>query len=130
MVLPQFPRSRAGVRPRRRAPAGADGDVPRFRRRRHDYYREFDLGDEVVAVLPGIEVTTTKGHALVVGPTPPKRTPEGELTPGEVVELAHDGDCAAIIAHPFRSSTIREADADFDAIEVNGKGTDPAEWVE
>jgi predicted metal-dependent phosphoesterase TrpH len=96
----------------------------------HDYYREFGLGDEEFAVLPGIEVTTTKGHALVVGPNPPKRTPEGELTPEEVVELAHDRDCAAVIAHPFRNSTVREADADFDAIEVNGKGTDPAEWVE
>ncbi|WP_137285074.1 CehA/McbA family metallohydrolase [Halorussus salinisoli] len=96
----------------------------------HDYYRDFGLGDESFAVLPGIEVTTTKGHALVVGPNPPERTPKGELTPQQVVEMAHDRGCAAIIAHPFRNSTVREADAEFDAIEVNGKGTDPAEWVE
>ncbi|UPW00810.1 CehA/McbA family metallohydrolase [Halorussus gelatinilyticus] len=96
----------------------------------HDYYREFDAGGESFAVLPGIEVTTSRGHALVVGPDPPAQTPEGELTPAETVELAHDRGCAAIIAHPFRNSTVREADADFDAVEVNGKGTDPAEWVE
>ena len=96
----------------------------------HDYYREFDFGGDPVAVLPGIEVTTTRGHALVVGPDPPERTPEGELPPSRVVELAHDRGCAVIIAHPFRNSTVREADADFDAVEVNGKGTDPPEWVE
>ena len=96
----------------------------------HDYYREFDLGGDSAALLPGIEVTTSMGHALVVGPNPPERTPEGELSPERVVELARDRDCAAIIAHPFRNSTVRKADADFDAIEVNGKGTDPAEWVE
>ncbi|MFC4447924.1 CehA/McbA family metallohydrolase [Halorussus aquaticus] len=96
----------------------------------HDYYREFDLGDESFSLLPGIEVTTTKGHVLVVGPDPPERTPQGELTPEQAVEMAHERGCAAIVAHPFRNSTVREADADFDAIEVNGKGTDPAEWVE
>ncbi|MFC4550768.1 MULTISPECIES: PHP-associated domain-containing protein [Halorussus] len=95
----------------------------------HDYYREFDVGGESFSVIPGIEVTTTRGHVLVVGPDPPERTPAGELTPTETVELARDRGCAAIIAHPFRNSTVREADADFDAIEVNGKGTDPAEWV-
>jgi hypothetical protein len=96
----------------------------------HDYYREFDLGGESVAVLPGIEVTTTKGHALVVGPDPPERTRPGALTPEQTVDLAHERGCAAIIAHPFRNSTVRDADADFDAVEVNGKGTDPPEWVE
>ncbi|WP_135823856.1 CehA/McbA family metallohydrolase [Halorussus ruber] len=96
----------------------------------HDYYREFDLGEESVAVLPGIEVTTTRGHALVVGPDPPEETPEGKLTPEQTVEMAHARGCAAVIAHPFRNSTVREADADFDAVEVNGKGTDPAAWVE
>lgn len=96
----------------------------------HDYYREFDVNDGSFSVLPGIEVTTTRGHALVVGPDPPARTVPGELTPEQVVEVAHDRGCAAVIPHPFRNSTVREADADFDAIEVNGKGTDPPEWVE
>jgi len=109
----------------------------------HDYYREFDLGgsgtagensavagDDSFALLPGIEVTTPRGHVLVVGPDPPSETSPGELTPSETVEIAHERDCAAIIAHPYRNSTVREADADFDAVEVNGKGTDPTRWVE
>ncbi|WP_115865347.1 CehA/McbA family metallohydrolase [Halorussus litoreus] len=96
----------------------------------HDYYRDFDLSNDSFALLPGIEVTTTRGHALVVGPDPPSETVPGELTPAETVELAHERGCAAIIAHPYRNSTVREADADFDAVEVNGKGTDPTRWVE
>lgn len=95
----------------------------------HDYYRELGIGDGQLAVIPGIEVTTTHGHALVVGPSPPKLTRRGELTPEQIVDLAHDRGCAAIIAHPFRNSTVRDADADFDAVEINGKGTESYEAV-
>lgn len=95
----------------------------------HDYYRELGIGDGPLAVIPGIEVTTTHGHAIVVGPSPPKLTEEGELTPEQVVEIAHDRGCAAIIPHPFRNSTVRHADADFDAVEINGKGTESFETV-
>ncbi|WP_416838650.1 PHP domain-containing protein [Haloferax sp. DFSO52] len=85
----------------------------------HDYFEK----ETVVSpnCLPGIEISTTAGHLLVVGPTPPTRTRPGELTPTQAVDLAHEHDCAAIIAHPFRNSTLRESDADFDAIEINGK---------
>ncbi|WP_049903652.1 CehA/McbA family metallohydrolase [Halococcus agarilyticus] len=96
----------------------------------HDYYREFDDELAGVAVIPGIEVSTTKGHVLVVGPDPPAETVRGELTPSEVVEIAHDRNCAAIVAHPYRNSTVREVDASFDAIEVNGKHPRTREWVE
>ncbi len=85
----------------------------------HDFFRPETLVDP--ACLPGIEISTTEGHLLVVGPSPPSRTRAGELEPAEAVALAHEHDCAAIIAHPFRNSTLRECDADFDAIEVNGK---------
>jgi len=95
----------------------------------HDYYRDLGVGGDSLTVIPGIEVTTTHGHALVVGPSPPKLTEAGELTPGQVTDIAHDRGCAAIIAHPFRNSTVREADADFDAVEVNGKGTESYETV-
>ena len=84
----------------------------------HDYHRP-DIQTE--RTLPGIEVSTTAGHVLVVGPDPPTRTPTGELTPAETVELAHDRGCAAIIAHPFRRSTVADSGADFDAVELNGK---------
>jgi len=97
----------------------------------HDYYREFDLGASgpFAATIPGVEVTTTHGHVLVVGPDPPRRTEPGELTPEETVELAHDRGCAAIVAHPYRNSTVRNVEADFDAIEINGKHPRTEEWV-
>ena len=85
----------------------------------HDFYRPDTIVSD--ACLPGIEVSTTQGHLLVVGPDPPTRTERGTLAPQDAVELAHAHDCAAIIAHPFRNSTLRNCDADFDAIEVNGK---------
>jgi hypothetical protein len=94
----------------------------------HDYYRELP-SVEGVTLLPGIEVTTTRGHVLIVGPDPPARTEAGELTPSAAVDLAHERDCAAIIAHPFRNSTVRASGAAFDAIEVNGKGTESYDWV-
>ncbi|WP_439027321.1 PHP domain-containing protein [Haloarchaeobius sp. DT45] len=85
----------------------------------HDYYTPFRADDPVL--LPGIEISTTRGHVLVVGPDPPRETTKGELRPTEAVDLAHDHDCVAIMAHPFRNGDIRHSSADFDAIEVNGK---------
>jgi predicted metal-dependent phosphoesterase TrpH len=65
----------------------------------------------------------------VVGPDPPKRTEPGDLSPAEAVQLAHDRGCAAIIAHPYRNSTVREVDVEFDAIEINGKHPRTEQWV-
>ncbi|WP_254545913.1 PHP-associated domain-containing protein [Halomarina pelagica] len=93
----------------------------------HDYYEP--LSTDPVVRVPGIEVTTTRGHVLVVGPDPPRFTRPERLTPEETVALAHDRDCAAIIAHPYRNSTVREVDAPFDAIEVNGKHPRTERWV-
>jgi len=89
----------------------------------HDYGRDFSIAGGTVTI-PGIEVTTTGGHMLIVGPDPPRMTEPSRLTPHQAVEVAHDRNCAAIVAHPYRNSTIRETDADFDAVEVNGKGID------
>ncbi|NHN42793.1 PHP domain-containing protein [Halorubellus sp. JP-L1] len=85
----------------------------------HDFFRPETLVSD--ACIPGIEISTTEGHLLVVGPNPPDRTDPGVLSPHEAVELAHDHGCVAIVAHPFRNSRLRESDADFDAIEINGK---------
>ena len=85
----------------------------------HDYFRPDTLVSP--SCLPGIEISTSKGHLLVVGPDPPTRTERGALSPTEAVDLAHDHGCAAIIAHPFRNSLLRESDAAFDAVEINGK---------
>ncbi len=85
----------------------------------HDYcWHRFDAGP---AVIPGIEVSTTRGHLLIVGPDPPLTTDPGALSPAEAVDLAHERGCAAILAHPFRNSTVGESGADVDAVEVNGK---------
>lgn len=86
----------------------------------HDYYRHYNRGDRVVAI-PGIEVSTTAGHVLVVGPDPPAETDPGGLTPDQITEIAHDRGCAAILAHPFRNGTVAESGAALDAVEVNGK---------
>lgn len=95
----------------------------------HDYYRAFDVGSDDTLFLPGIEVTTTEGHVLVIGPDPPSRTPPGELTPQEVVSRAHEAGCVAIIAHPYRGSSVAESGADFDAVEINGKHPRTADAV-
>ncbi|WP_435098148.1 PHP-associated domain-containing protein [Halorubrum sp. N11] len=95
----------------------------------HDYYRAFDGTTGEPQLIPGIEVTTTAGHLLVVGPDPPRRTVPGERTPEEVVSQAHRNGCAAIVAHPYRRSRVRESDAEFDAVEINGKHPDNAERV-
>lgn len=94
----------------------------------HDYFRE----DTIVsgACLPGIEISTTGGHLLAVGPDPPVRTSPGKLSPTEAVALAHERGCVAILAHPFRNSTLRGSDAPFDAVELNGKHPEHRRRVE
>jgi len=95
----------------------------------HDYSPGYESGTSQTLFVPGIEISTTAGHVLVVGPDPPRRTSPGELTPTEVVSLAHERGCAAIIAHPFRRSDVRKSGADFDAVEVNGKHPEDIERV-
>lgn len=51
----------------------------------HDCFREDTLPDDTF--LPGIEISTTAGHLLVVGPDPPTHTRPGELDPTSAVEL-------------------------------------------
>jgi len=87
----------------------------------HDYYTDVGAVSTAPQFIPGIEVSTTDGHALIVGPDPPARTPPGELTPEAVVEMAHAAGCAAIIPHPYRHGSIHESGAAFDAVEVSGK---------
>ena len=97
----------------------------------HDYYREVGKRGRPASVrlVPGIEVSTTHGHVVVVGPDPPRETEPGELSPGQVVDEAHDRNCAAILAHPYRNRTVRKLDLPFDAIEVNGKHPRTHTWA-
>ncbi len=95
----------------------------------HDYYPAIDTTTQHPQFIPGIEVTTTMGHVLIVGQNPPIHTVSGRNTPEEIVSLAHERDCVAIIAHPFRRSQVRESGASFDAVEINGKHPDNADRV-
>jgi predicted metal-dependent phosphoesterase TrpH len=94
----------------------------------HDY--SYRPSSSRTVTVPGIEITTTQGHLLVVGPDPPQATVGEQLTPPEAVQLAHQDDCAAIMAHPFRNSMLPDSSAEFDAVEVNGKHTGDVERVE
>jgi predicted metal-dependent phosphoesterase TrpH len=85
----------------------------------HDYC--WTLPHSALTTIPGIEISTTRGHVLVVGPDPPAGTNSGQLTPAEAVQLAHDRGCAAIMAHPYRNGTLPDSSASFDAVEINGK---------
>lgn len=89
----------------------------------HDYFRQYESDGNVagVATIPGIEVSTSLGHVLVVGPNPPMETDPGVLTPNEVADIAHDRGCVAILAHPYRNSTVADSGAALDAVEINGK---------
>ncbi|WNY25960.1 hypothetical protein MsAc7_15320 [Methanolapillus millepedarum] len=63
--------------------------------------REFPEKYGGVVVIPGIEVSTAKGHILALGvfeKIPPKMTPE------ETTDYARDLGALSIIAHPFRKS--------------------------
>lgn len=106
----------AGVR--MAAAAARARGVDRIAVTNHDYHRP---AVRTGRTLPGIEISTTDGHVLVVGPDPPERTEPGVLTPAETVALAHDRGCAAIVAHPFRRSSVADSGAAFDAVELNGK---------
>jgi predicted metal-dependent phosphoesterase TrpH len=96
----------------------------------HDYFTSFDVDTGDLAIIPGIEVSTSDGHLLVIGPNPPERTVAGELTPQETVAAARERDCAVVMAHPFRAGTVKDADVAVDAVEVNGKHPQTAEMVE
>lgn len=95
----------------------------------HDYYTEFETVRHRPLFIPGIEISTTMGHVLVVGPNPPARTTPDEYTPEAIVSLAHERGCAVILPHPFRRSRARESGADFDAVEINGKHPDELDRV-
>lgn len=96
----------------------------------HDYFTSFDVDTGDLEIIPGIEISTTEGHLLVVGPDPPERTLAGEITPEEAVSLAHRRNCVAVMAHPFRNSTVKDSDIAVDAVEVNGKHPQTATLVE
>ena len=77
------------------------------------YIKEHKLD---LVLIPGVEVTTSEGHLLVLGVEKP---PEKKLSPEETIEMAHDLGGIADVPHPyhpFRHAIGRIPDAD--AVEV------------
>jgi len=96
----------------------------------HDYYTSFDVDTDGLTIIPGIEISTSEGHLLVVGPDPPRQTLAGEMSPIEAAGLARERGCAVVMAHPFRSGTVKDSGVAVDAVEVNGKHPQTAAMVE
>ncbi len=67
-------------------------------------------------VLPAVEVSTTKGHLIVLGM---RENIQPNLTPEETVRIAHEKGGVVIAAHPFKIRSIGSVDGlDVDAIET------------
>jgi predicted metal-dependent phosphoesterase TrpH len=69
-----------------------------------------------LVLIPGVEVTTSEGHLLVLGTDKP---PERKMSPEETIEVAHELGGIADVPHPyhpFRHAIGRIPDAD--AVEV------------
>ena len=96
----------------------------------HDYYTNIDVDTGDMSIIPGIEISTTEGHLLVVGPDPPEQTLSGAMSPEEAASLARNRGCAVVMAHPFRSGTVKDSGVAVDAIEVNGKHPNTAPMIE
>lgn len=76
---------------------------------------EMDLD---LVLVPGIEVTTNRGHLLVLGVD--KAFPVNS-DPGEIIEMAREHKCLIVAPHPYKGypkSLGDVSDLDVDAIEV------------
>lgn len=67
-------------------------------------------------VLPAVEVSTTKGHLIVLGI---RENILPNLTPEETIRIAHEKGGVVIAAHPFKIRSIDSVDGlEVDAIET------------
>lgn len=67
-------------------------------------------------VLPGLEVSTTNGHLIVLGI---RENIQPNLTPEETIRIAHQKGGIVIAAHPFKIRSIGNVEKlDVDAIET------------
>ena len=67
-------------------------------------------------VLPAIEVSTTKGHLIILGI---RDNIQPNLTPEETIRSAHEKGGVVIAAHPFKVRSIGSVEGlDVDAIET------------
>ncbi len=67
-------------------------------------------------VLSGAEVSTTKGHLVVLGIT---ENIQPELSPKETIKIAHQRGAVVVAVHPFKKRSIGNVDGlEVDAIET------------
>ncbi len=74
-----------------------------------------------ILIMPGVEITTTRGDIVVLGT---EQLPSMPWSVENVVDFARDNGCVSIAAHPFRELGLGEyaRDSGVDAIEIlNGK---------
>jgi len=78
-----------------------------------------DIKSDKILVIPGVEVSTDKGHILLIGA---KKAPKKGISIPELIDLARENDWLVIPAHPFdrRRKGIGEEifKYKFDAIEA------------
>ena len=72
---------------------------------------------EGLLVIPGVEVTTSRGHVLALNITRPIPM---ELSPFETVQTIHEAGGIAVAAHPtvFYKGLRGQVNSNFDAVEV------------
>ncbi|MDH5451490.1 MAG: PHP domain-containing protein, partial [Candidatus Bathyarchaeota archaeon] len=70
-----------------------------------------------LVVIPGVEVSTSRGHVLALNMTKPVPT---ELSPFETIQIIHEAGGIAVAAHPtvFYKGLRGQVNPDFDAVEV------------
>lgn len=70
-----------------------------------------------LVVIPGVEVTTSRGHVLALNITRPIPT---ELSPLETIQMIHEAGGIAVAAHPtvFYKGLKGQINSNFDAVEV------------
>ncbi|TET20360.1 PHP domain-containing protein [Candidatus Bathyarchaeota archaeon] len=70
-----------------------------------------------LVVIPGVEVTTSRGHVLALNITRPIPT---ELSPLETIQMIHEAGGIAVAAHPtvFYKGLRGQINSNFDAVEV------------
>jgi predicted metal-dependent phosphoesterase TrpH len=79
------------------------------------------LADEMgldLVIVPGIEVTTNRGHLLVLGAE--KEFPINS-DPNDIIKIARESECLIVAPHPYKGypkSLGDVSDLDLDAIEV------------
>lgn len=67
-------------------------------------------------VLSGVEVSTTRGHLIILGI---KENIQPELSPEETIKIAHQKRAVVVAVHPFKARSIGSVDGlEVDAIET------------